>query len=48
MGGNRPFYFQPYGEECARKWTCKDWSSTADNGVWVVTAELSESFSLAA
>ena len=46
MGGNRPFYFQPYGEPCARKWTCKDWTSTADNGVWVVTATLVESFTL--
>ncbi|MBZ9757849.1 phage tail protein [Mesorhizobium sp. ESP6-5] len=47
QGGSLPFYFRPYGEEVSRKWTCKDWSATADNGVWSVTAELSESFTLA-
>ena len=47
QGGNVPFYFRPFGEEVTRKWTCKDWSSTADNGVWNVTAELVESFTLA-
>ncbi|MQV98351.1 phage tail protein [Sinorhizobium medicae] len=44
-GGCEPFYFQPYGEPVARKWTCKDWTSTADSGVWKVTAELVQSFS---
>lgn len=44
MGGNRTFYFRPYGEEVSRKWTCKEWSSATDGGVWTIAAELVESF----
>lgn len=44
MGGNRPFYYQPFGEACARKWTCKDWTFTTEGGIWQVTAELVQSF----
>lgn len=46
MGGNRPFSFQPYGEPTPRKWTCKDWTYSAD-APWKVTAELVQSFTTA-
>lgn len=44
--GCEPFYFQPYGETAPRKWTCKDWSYSAE-APWKVTAELVQSFTLA-
>ena len=45
-GGNQPFLFQPYGEPTARKWTCKDWTYSAE-APWRVTAELVQSYTLA-
>lgn len=45
MGGNQPFYFQPFGEHRTRKWTCKEWDFTTDSGIWTVAANLVESFS---
>ena len=47
MGGNQPFYFQPFGEDRARRWTCKEWDFKTENGVWIVTANLVESFTSA-
>ena len=45
QGGYLPFYFRPYGgEEITPRWTCKDWTATADAGVWAVTANLTENF----
>lgn len=44
MGGHQPFYFKPFGEPAAVKWTCKEWSPSTDAGIWTVTAELSQSF----
>lgn len=44
MQGTKAFYFQPYGERTARKWTCKDFSSSADEGVWKVQATFKQSF----
>jgi phage-related protein len=43
-GGNEPFYFRPFGESRARKWTCKEWDFTTEGGIWAVTATLVESF----
>ncbi|MEP7453291.1 phage tail protein [Phyllobacterium sp. SB3] len=45
MGGHQQFYFQPFGEPCTRKWTCKEWSNTTESGIWKVSAELVQSFS---
>ncbi|MBB4184903.1 phage-related protein [Sinorhizobium terangae] len=42
-GGNRPFYFQPYGEQTPRKWTCKEWTHSAQLP-WQVTATFVQSF----
>ncbi|NIH77431.1 phage-related protein [Ochrobactrum sp. P20RRXII] len=44
--GNTPFYYRPYGERFALKWTCKEWSSTPDGGVWVFSATFVQSFTL--
>lgn len=44
MGGSLPFYFQPYGEARMLKWTCKEWSSQKDGGVWSITATFVQSF----
>lgn len=44
MGGNQPFYFRPFGETRALKWTCKDWSHSTESGLWKVTAELVQSY----
>ena len=44
QGGTQPFYYRPYGERYTLKWTCKEWDFTASNGVWVVTATLTQSF----
>jgi len=44
MGGNKPFYYKPFGYSTRIKWTCKDFSARTDEGIWSVTAELIESF----
>lgn len=44
MAGSQPFYFQPFGEARARKWTCKEWDFRTEGGIWTVTANLVESF----
>lgn len=43
-GGTRAFYYQPFGERCTLRWTCRDWSKGSDNGVWKMSAELVQSF----
>jgi phage-related protein len=40
-----PFKYQPYGEPAVLKWTCKDWSYSAD-APWKVSATLEQSFTL--
>lgn len=47
MGGNQPFYFHPFGDPAFRKWTCKEWAESTDEGVWSVRAELVESYTAA-
>lgn len=44
--GNKAFWYRPYGERFALKWTCKEWSSTRDGGKWVFTAKFMQSFTL--
>ena len=44
MEGSRPFWFQPFGDPRARKWTCKEWAESTDEGVWSVNAVLVESY----
>nr|WP_321457423.1 phage tail protein [uncultured Cohaesibacter sp.] len=43
-GGYEPFYFKPYGERFTLKWTCKEWTKQASDGVWTVSATLVQSF----
>lgn len=45
LGGNKPFWFQPYGQPTVLKWTCKEFSESTDEGIWSVTAKLNQSFS---
>lgn len=47
MQGNKAFYFRPFGEERAIKWTCKEWDATTDGGIWKVTATFVQSFTSA-
>jgi len=44
MGGNKPFYFRPFGENVTFKWTCKEWTPTTTGGIWAIEAELIQSF----
>lgn len=46
-GGTRTFHYAPFGARGISRWTCRDWTHTADNGVWKVTATLVQSFSAA-
>ncbi|MBD9511637.1 phage tail protein [Ensifer sp. ENS10] len=43
--GNKVFYYRPFGEQFAVKWTCKEWSSVTEGGIWQVDATLVQSFS---
>ena len=45
MQGNKPFYFTPFGEPNAIKWTCKEWDYTTTEGIWQITANLVQSMS---
>ncbi|SCW95665.1 phage tail protein [Ancylobacter rudongensis] len=42
--GTRAFYFAPYGERSPRKWTCEEWDAKTEDGIWMVTANLVQSF----
>lgn len=44
--GYKPFYYKPYGENNAMKWTCEEWTSVRDGGVWTFSAQLTQSFTL--
>lgn len=44
LGGNQPFYFDPFGEDGMLKWTCKEFDWTTDGGIWKITATLVQSF----
>jgi len=44
MQGYLPFYYKPYGEDRTLKWTCEEWSSDIDGGVFTFSAELVQSF----
>ncbi len=43
--GYIPFKFQPYGSPTMLKWTCKEWSCSAD-APWSAKATLLQSFTL--
>ena len=43
-GGTCPFWFQPWGEPCTLKWTCREWDKKTVDGIWQVTAVLVEAF----
>ncbi len=45
MGGHLPFFYRPYGERVAVKWTCKDWTLATEGGIWTLQAELVQSLS---
>lgn len=45
MGGYLPFYYRPFGEHVALKWTCKDYSAETNGGIWSVNATFVQSFS---
>jgi phage-related protein len=45
LQGNKPFWFQPFGQPTTVKWTCKDYAETTDDGIWSITAKFVESFS---
>lgn len=44
MGGNKPFYYQVYGNRGVMKWTCKEWDSPTESGIWKVNATFVQSF----
>lgn len=44
MGAVKAFYFQPFGEPVMLKWTCEEWTSSTDSGIWKVEATLVQSF----
>ena len=44
MGGYQTFYWKPWGEQFAIKWTCKDWTAHDDSGIWEVDASFVQSF----
>lgn len=44
MGGNKPFYFHPFGTRRTMKWTCKEWSRTTEGGIWQIDATFVQSF----
>lgn len=43
LGGFRPFYFTPRGEDAPMKWTCKEWS-VSDRTPWSLEAKFEQSF----
>lgn len=45
QGGNKAFYYTPYGMTEAMKWTCEEWSASS-GAPWTFTAKLEQSFSL--
>lgn len=45
QGGNKPFYYRPFGERYSIKWTCKEFAPSSDDGLWAVTATFVQSFS---
>jgi phage-related protein len=47
MGGNQPFFYKPFGEKNAIKWTCKEWQADTDEGIWSVSATFVQSFTSA-
>ena len=44
MEGTKPFYYRPFGSRHTLKWTCKQFSETADEGVWKIQATLEQSY----
>lgn len=42
--GTIAFYYRPFGERRSIKWTCEEFSSKTDDGIWEYSAELVESF----
>jgi len=46
QAGYKPFYYKPVGVAAPLKWTCKEWSSSA-NAPWTFTAKLRQDFTLA-
>lgn len=42
--GTQPFYYNPFGQRHMTKWTCRDFSSSTDEGIWEYKAELVQSF----
>mgnify|MGYP001033354800 CR=1 FL=1 len=44
--GTIPFYYKPAGHSGMGKWTCKEWNSSLDEGVWKTSATFVEDFTL--
>lgn len=44
--GTEPFFYTPAGDTVPTKWTCSTWDEVIE-GVWKVSAEFKQSFTLA-
>lgn len=42
--GNKPFYYQIFGNRSIMKWTCKEWDHSTDEGIWKVNATFVQDF----